>query len=260
MTVISPARVYTPIMHRLCTTCRRWLMKIYLKSVSNRLEAIKFLSNGWMVCFGSSVVTKCSNSARLKPGTFLILISFGVDRPKVQKKGQKRKYSLCRASPECRLCGHSNQTPEHFLVECPLVWQVWTMAMHMWIPHWRAQPSTILRAFYALALPPSPPHIDSYHVLDGVLAAVWKAYWHTIFDDVPFVPANGDDVSRWETTFSSRRRHFDFTGPQIVTCFPASNNYIWSLRIHTYHNKDTLMQDKIMALAKCKSIIRANVQ
>ncbi|KAL0077599.1 hypothetical protein F4703DRAFT_1919415 [Phycomyces blakesleeanus] len=60
----------------------------------------------------------------------------------------------------------------------------------MWIPHWRAQPSTTLRVFYTLALPPSPPHIDSYHVLDGVLAAVWKAYWRTIFDDVPFVPAN----------------------------------------------------------------------
>ncbi|KAL0088735.1 hypothetical protein J3Q64DRAFT_1432750 [Phycomyces blakesleeanus] len=94
------------------------------------------------------------------------------------------------ASPKCRLCGYSNQTPEHFLVECPLVWQVWTMTMHMWIPHWQAQPSTILRTFYALALPPSPPHINSYHVLDGVLAAVWKAYWRTIFDDVPFVPAN----------------------------------------------------------------------
>ncbi|OAD70408.1 hypothetical protein PHYBLDRAFT_171161 [Phycomyces blakesleeanus NRRL 1555(-)] len=91
---------------------------------------------------------------------------------------------------KCRLCGHSNQTPEHFLVECPFVWQVWNMTMNRWIPHWQARPSTILRAFYAFALPPSPPHIDSYHVLDGVLAAVWKVYWRTIFDDVPFVPAN----------------------------------------------------------------------
>ncbi|KAL0080416.1 hypothetical protein J3Q64DRAFT_1607189, partial [Phycomyces blakesleeanus] len=28
--------------------------------------------------------------------------------------------------PECCLRGHSNQTPEHFLVECPLIWQVWS--------------------------------------------------------------------------------------------------------------------------------------
>ncbi|KAL0084770.1 hypothetical protein J3Q64DRAFT_1822018 [Phycomyces blakesleeanus] len=94
------------------------------------------------------------------------------------------------ASPECCLCDHSNQTPEHFLVECPLVWQVWTMIMNRWIPQWPARPSTILRVFYALDLPPSPPHINSYHVLDGVLAAVWKAYWRTIFDNVPFVPIN----------------------------------------------------------------------
>ncbi|KAL0087484.1 hypothetical protein J3Q64DRAFT_1638624, partial [Phycomyces blakesleeanus] len=93
-------------------------------------------------------------------------------------------------SPKWRLCGHSNQTPEHFLVECPLIWQVWTMTMSRWIPQWPARPSTILRAFYALTLSPSPPHIDSYYVLDGVLATVWKAYWRKIFDNVPFVSAN----------------------------------------------------------------------
>ncbi|OAD73350.1 hypothetical protein PHYBLDRAFT_145747 [Phycomyces blakesleeanus NRRL 1555(-)] len=64
------------------------------------------------------------------------------------------------------------------------------MIMNRWIPQWPARPSTILRVFYALDLPPSPPHINSYHVLDGVLAAVWKAYWRTIFDNVPFVPIN----------------------------------------------------------------------
>ncbi|OAD70922.1 hypothetical protein PHYBLDRAFT_171000 [Phycomyces blakesleeanus NRRL 1555(-)] len=98
--------------------------------------------------------------------------------------------SISVTSPKWRLCGHSNQTPEHFLVECPLIWQVWTMTMSRWIPQWPARPSTILRAFYALTLSPSPPHIDSYYVLDGVLATVWKAYWRKIFDNVPFVSAN----------------------------------------------------------------------
>ncbi|KAL0074649.1 hypothetical protein J3Q64DRAFT_1621962, partial [Phycomyces blakesleeanus] len=57
------------------------------------------------------------------------------------------------ASPKCHLCGNSNQTSEHFLVECLLVWQVWTMTMHMWIPQWKAQLSIILCVFYALVLP-----------------------------------------------------------------------------------------------------------
>ncbi|OAD75277.1 hypothetical protein PHYBLDRAFT_143535 [Phycomyces blakesleeanus NRRL 1555(-)] len=36
----------------------------------------------------------------------------------------------------------------------------------------------------------SPQYIDSYHVLDGMLAAAWKTYWRAILDDVAFVPTN----------------------------------------------------------------------
>ncbi|KAI9010833.1 hypothetical protein CLU79DRAFT_710239, partial [Phycomyces nitens] len=96
-------------------------------------------------------------------------------------------------SPECRLCGHPNQTTDHLLAECPLVWRVWTLTLPRWLPQPPNSPSTLLRALYALDLPPSSPFIDSYHVLDGVLAAVWKAYWRQVFDNIPFTPVHVSD-------------------------------------------------------------------
>ncbi|KAI9029061.1 hypothetical protein CLU79DRAFT_884931 [Phycomyces nitens] len=33
----------------------------------------------------------------------------------------------------------------------------------------------------------------TYHVLDGVLAAVWKAYWRQVFDNIPFTPVHVSD-------------------------------------------------------------------
>ncbi|KAI9032554.1 hypothetical protein CLU79DRAFT_726861 [Phycomyces nitens] len=99
----------------------------------------------------------------------------------------------CHPQHMCRLCGHPNQTTDHLLAECPLVWRVWTLTLPRWLPQPPNSPSTLLRALYALDLPPSSPSIDSYHVLDGVLAAVWKAYWRQVFDNIPFTPVHVSD-------------------------------------------------------------------
>ncbi|KAI9004914.1 hypothetical protein CLU79DRAFT_801467 [Phycomyces nitens] len=90
-------------------------------------------------------------------------------------------------SPRCCLCGHPTQTTDHLLAECPLVWRVWTLTLPRWLPQPPNSPSTLLRALYALDLPPSSPSIDSYHVLDGV---GWRAYWAFIFYAIPFISVN----------------------------------------------------------------------
>ncbi|KAI9016362.1 hypothetical protein CLU79DRAFT_867483 [Phycomyces nitens] len=89
-------------------------------------------------------------------------------------------------SPGRRLCDHPTQTTEHLLAECPLVWRVWTLTFPLWLSQPPKSPSTLIHALYTLDLHPSSPSIDSYHVLDGVLAEVWKAYWRRVFDDIPF--------------------------------------------------------------------------
>ncbi|OAD68879.1 hypothetical protein PHYBLDRAFT_149884 [Phycomyces blakesleeanus NRRL 1555(-)] len=54
-------------------------------------------------------------------------------------------------------------------------------------------PMKVLLIFDLVHLHPQNVGLDyeiEQHVLNGMLVAVWEAHWRTIFDDVPFAPAN----------------------------------------------------------------------
>ncbi|ORX46050.1 hypothetical protein DM01DRAFT_1327950 [Hesseltinella vesiculosa] len=96
-------------------------------------------------------------------------------------------------SPKCSICRHHDESSVHLLFACPLKMWVWRLA---WQKHFDTPFDSIqnvISSFTSWTWPPlrpGTPSLSAPLVLGTILAVIWSAHWHHVYDDIPFSAPN----------------------------------------------------------------------